>query len=194
MAVTKSWNEPFAGATPRSSPKARIGEVEDRVGQVGRVDQLGVVDEDPDPAGEPDPVAVGRVVLGRDRVEQRVGERLQPPGLVEKGDRARTLGDEDVGRRVVALGVDQQGQFARVAVADVDAEVVVLGELLEQRPDEVGCAPGVDGQPVVRRAGRGGHGQHEPAQGQSRPPAPCCRFPLTKVHASHASPACVKVA
>ena len=55
---------------------------------------------------------------------------------------------------LVALRVDEQGEVGRVVVADVDADAGLLGELLEQRADQLLLAAGVDREPVAvaRRA------------------------------------------
>ena len=70
-----------------------------------------------------------------DQVERRARERREQAALGEVGRRAGALAPEDVGRRAVALLGQQQGELGRVAVADVDRDVLLLGELLEQGAD-----------------------------------------------------------
>ena len=69
---------------------------------------------------------------------------------VEEADRAGALRQEDVGGALVALLVDEQRQLGRVAVADVDVDAGLLGELLEQRADQLLRAAAVD-RPAGRR-------------------------------------------
>ena len=88
MAVTKSWNDAVGGREADLAPEVGPGEVEDRAGQVGLVDQVGVVDERADPAREPDPAPVvgcgrpratrSRTSSGR-RASRSCREEAQPP-------------------------------------------------------------------------------------------------------------------
>ena len=89
------------------------------------------------------------------RCRRRPFESRNPvdPGLWERNTSAG---------RLVALLVDQQREVRRVAVADVDADAGVVGELLEQRLDQLLVAPRVDREAVVARAGaRAERADHE---------------------------------
>ena len=144
IAETKSWNEAFDGATPmrpvHSSPvRSRTLAGSSSSGTISRVEG-----EHPLAPGEADPAAVAGMELLGDELEDVVGERAEQAVLVEVADRAGRLREEDVGRRLVALLLDQQGEVGRVAVAHLDVDAGLLGEAVEDRLDEVLGAPGVD--------------------------------------------------
>ena len=73
-------------------------EIEHRVGKLGFVDDLGVVDEHPLASREPDPAAVAGVEALGDEVEHVVGQRAEQALLIEEPDRTGRLGQEHVGR------------------------------------------------------------------------------------------------
>ena len=81
------------------------------------------------------------------------GSFCKPILGVEEADRARALGEEDVGGRPVAFLVDEQREVGGVAVADVDADAGLVGELLEEREDQLLLATRVDGEPVTATGG-----------------------------------------
>ena len=72
-----------------------------------------------------------------DELEDLVGEGAEQVVLVEVADGAGRLRQEHVGRRVVALLGDQQGEVGRVAVAHLHVDAGLLGEAGEDRLDEV---------------------------------------------------------
>ena len=129
---------PVGGRHRHPALELRVGEVEHRVGQLGLVDEVGVVHEHPHPAGQADPLAVAGLEVGRrpGRARPRPA-RSRQPCLVEEADRAGRLRDEDVDVGLVALGVDRQREVGGVAVADVDLDAGLLAELVEQGPDQV---------------------------------------------------------
>jgi hypothetical protein len=154
--VTKSWNERhLAGVLGR-------GQVEHRVGKLGRVDHLGVVDQRAHATRQADPAAVGGGVALGHALDDLVGQGAQPAGRVEVADRAGALGDEDVSGRAVALLVDEERQVGRVAVADVDAHARLLREVLEEGSDQVLGPAAVDHQPLA--VVRGAPGRREGGQ------------------------------
>ena len=172
MAVTKSWNEPLVGASATWPAYSGVGEVEHRVGQVGagrrgrccrRACARG-------PTARPS-CRRGAVALGH-QVDHVVGQGREPAGGVEEAHRAGALGDEHVGRGAVALFVDEQCEVGRVAVADVDADPRLLGEVLEQRADEVLGAAAVDDEAVAVAAAAGTDRGSQGRQRDKRPDRP----------------------
>ena len=169
MAVTKSWNEALVGATATRPVELGVGQVEDRVGQVGLGDQLGVVDERPHPAGEPDPAAVvgagprpgtrSSTSSGSSPSRPCWSRKPTAPGLWERNTSAGELSPSSL---------DEQGEVGGVAVADVDVDAGLLGELLEQRADEVLGAAGVDGDARRRRCVHAGEPGDEQAPRRRR--------------------------
>jgi hypothetical protein len=130
MAVTKSWKEPLAGAMATLPAKRS-------------------------PVRDADPAAVAVAEAGVDLVEHAGLQLAEVPLAGQEAGRPRALGQEHVGRGPVALLVQQQGQLGRVAVLDVDGDAGLLVELLQQGPDQVLGAPGVDGQGVAVAAAAG---------------------------------------
>ena len=86
-----------------------------------------------------------------DEVEDVVGQRAEQALLIEVADRAGRLGQEHVGRRLVALLGDQQRQIGGVAVADLDVDAGLLGEAIEDRLDQVLRPARVDRDRAARR-------------------------------------------
>ena len=110
-------------------------------------------------------------------VEESCGQRGEPAEAVEVADGAGALGQEDVGRRAVALGLDLEGEVGGRAVADGDVDAGLLGELLEDRLDEGELAAGVDRElvAVAAAAGRGGEGERDAARPEARRAGPAHR-------------------
>ncbi len=128
IADTKSWNDAFEGATPMRPFPLRLDEIEHRVRKFGGVDDLRVVDQHSLATREPDPTAVLGVEALGDEVEDIVGERAEQTLLIEIPDGAGRLGQEHVGRRLVALLPDQQRQIRGVAVPRLDRDPGLLRE------------------------------------------------------------------
>ena len=71
----------------------------------------------------PDPAPVGVAVARRDQLEDVVGQLGEQAGLLDRADRARLLGEEDVGGRVRALLDQGRGEVAGLAEARLDVGV-----------------------------------------------------------------------
>ena len=70
---------------------------------------------------EPPPVVVGVAELLRDLRLERVGaHRLEQPGLLRAPEVREVRGDEQVGRRAVALGAQALEQLGRGAAAELE--------------------------------------------------------------------------
>ena len=60
------------------------------------------------------------------------------------------MGNNDIGGRTAALGLDQEGKLGGVAIAGLDLNPRLGGERIEQRLYEVFAATGVDGDRLGR--------------------------------------------
>ncbi len=100
-------------------------------------DFLAVVDDDPAPPGDGDPVAIGVGETGVDPGHHLVGERLEETFQRHQTKGARVLGKEHVGRGALPLGEDRGRQFGALPVADLQLDPGLLGEPIEQRADQV---------------------------------------------------------
>ena len=133
----------------------RIGEVENRVGNVVLGEFVGVVDDGSGPAGQTDPVVVGGTQCRGDLFDQLVGQRHERVVRRQLAQEARPLGVVDVRRRVVALLLDEQQHLGGVAVADLGVDAGLLFEQIEEWPDEVLSATRVDRHGADVRLGGG---------------------------------------
>ena len=97
-------------------------------------------------------MSVGVAECARHAVEDLGGQLREQPLCLDGSERARVLGEEDVGGRVVALLGDRRGELGAVAVADLDVDAGLLLEPLEQRCDELLLAARVDRQLAVTAA------------------------------------------
>ena len=122
----------------------------------GGVGQVRVVDDDTGAAGDADPlvVALGPEPLV-DRPHQLVGQRGEESGLGEHTDRPDLLGIEHVGGGVLALLEQLGAHLGGVAVADVDLDAGVVGELLDEGRDEFLVAAGVERDGLARHVAGG---------------------------------------
>jgi hypothetical protein len=116
---------------------------------------FGRVHEHTGAARHPDPLPVRSAERRIDLIEHPVGERREPVLPVEEAERPGRLRQEHVGGRVVALGVDLQRDLGRSVVEHLDVDARLVGEPLEQGPDELLVATAVDRErrPVVAAAG-----------------------------------------
>ena len=160
------------------------GQVEDARRQLLLRDDLGVEGEDALASGEADPTAVGGVELLGNEVEDVVAEGAEQAALIEVGDGARRLREEDIGRRLVSLLLDQQGEVGRVAVAHLDVDAGLLGKAVEDRLDEFLGASGVDddGAPGIVAGSDRSHHSKRRRRGDQR-----CRDEF-HVHGRHGRP------
>ena len=151
IAVTKSWKDAFVGRDADPAAVLGLGQVEHRVGQLGLVDELLVVDEHAPPRRDADPAPALALEARVDAREQLGGQLGEQALLGEEADRAGALREEDVGRRAVALLARAAARGRRSRRSGRRSRCPVsLREVLEQRADEVLAAAGVD-----RRARRG---------------------------------------
>ena len=191
IAVTKSWNDAFDGATPMRpfhSGSTRSSTVS---GSSDSSVIVRVVDQHPLASGEPDPTAVAGVEAFGDEVEHVVRKRAEQTLLIEVPDRAGRLRQEHVGGRLVALLVDEQGQVGGVAVAHLDVDAGLLREPVEDRLDQVLRPARVDRHRVttagsVVGAAAGDHSRAD-QEGQREDPNRCAHevkvpSPRRKVH------------
>src|SRR5690606_37208983 len=122
----------------------RIGEVEDRVGEVVLAQPLGVVDDDASPSGGADPATLVVTKPVRHAVELLVRQLDEATLGRESAERASVLAEEDVGGRVVTLLEDLRGHLGGVAVADLHADAGGLLEVGDEGPDQLLVATRVD--------------------------------------------------
>jgi hypothetical protein len=150
-AVTKSWNEALVGAHPMRPDHA--GSVKSRIeaGRSASVELIGVVHDRSSPTRQADPVALRRPERRRHLLEQGLGQRHQRTGRRQLPEEAGALGVVHVGRRVVALLLDEQQHLGGVAVAHLGVDPGRRLELLEQRTDEILAAARVHGHRAVDR-------------------------------------------
>ncbi len=113
-----------------------IGEVEHRGRQVCLVDEFGVVDDHTGSTGEPDPGAVGSREAWIDQADEVGIEGYETVLAGEEAERTGTLRYEDVGRRAVTLGLQQQRKLGGVAVPSFDLDAGGSGEVVEKRRDQ----------------------------------------------------------
>ena len=138
-----------------------VGVVPDRVGQLLFGHGVRVVRDHARAPGRPHPVPF-RVREALVDLGQGLGGELgEQAFLGDRPERARVLGEEDVGRRVLALLGDRRGELGAVAVADVELDAGVLLELLEEILDEALLAARVDGDVAVLAAAGGRREQDE---------------------------------
>ena len=96
----------------------------------------------------PDPRAVGGSEPLVDLLEQPRAQRPESAFTGQVAEGTGALGDEDIGRRPVALGVYEQRQLGRVCVSSLDFDPGRLGEGLQQRLDQLLAATRVDGDRI----------------------------------------------
>jgi hypothetical protein len=98
------------------------------------------------------PVGVAEALVDPpEEVVRKLGEKAF---LLHRAERARVLGEEDVGRARVALLGDRRGELRAVAEAHLDVGARLLLEHLEERLDDLLLAARVDGQgPAVPISG-----------------------------------------
>ena len=105
-------------------------------------------------AGEPDPLSVGRAIGGRDRgVERRRLDRLGDAGIGRLREIADIDREQEVGRAVAALGLNALDQ-ALLGIDHIDLDAGLVGELFQQRVDQIRLPVGVDID-LSRLCGRG---------------------------------------
>ena len=132
------------------APEAFVSQLEHRAGQLGRIDEITVVDDHPYPARNAYPESVDVAEGSRDQGGNLVADGSEPALAGQEPDRARTLGDEDVGRATIAFLVDQKGEIGRLAVANLHVDPGMVDEGLEEGSDQVGGTARVDRYHVVR--------------------------------------------
>ena len=168
IAVTNAWNDAFVGAIPIRP--FHFGSVRSKTesGNLVFGQLVGVVDDHARAARRADPATVRVAELpASTRSRVSVGQLCEL--RVDRAERARVLREEDVGRRVLALLGDRRRELGAVAVAHLDLDPGLLGELLEERRDELFLAAGVDGQRIVG-ASSAARGREPPGRGRRRRP------------------------
>ncbi len=152
---------------------ALVDQVEDGVGQLGGIDEVGVVHQHALATGDPDPPTV--VVTGRrvDEVERRCRELGEV--VVEEAHRPGALRQEDVGldaARCDLLG-DQERQIGGVAVLDLDVDAGLVFEAVDDRLDQAIAATGVQGDAVAVVAATRRCGEDDRGAGDQRGETSC---------------------
>ena len=169
-ALTIAWKSAPVGENEISPAHSRLGEVEDRVGQLGLLDQVGVVDQHRRAGGEAGPQAARRPVLLRDRSERLVVQRREEAGALHARHGRGVLGEEHVGRRCVALLQELGRQLGVAAVAQLDLDAGLLRERRRQLFEQLLVLGVVDDdlRPVVAAADRAERGDHRQGQGGNK--------------------------
>ena len=115
----------------------RLREIEQRGGQLLRLDFRGVVDEHVLAREHADPVAVGRVEARGHRLQRGgVGLREQALAVEQHGFR-RVLGEVHVGRRAVAFRDELRGECRAFARAHLHGDAALCFEVLDELVDDL---------------------------------------------------------
>ena len=154
-AVTNVWKLALVGAQPTRPFQAGSARSRTDAGQIGVGELARVVGEDASATADADPVAV----VGRNRASTRSrrssGSGASRPSAARAPEGTAVLGEEDVGRAVVALLEDRRGELRGARVADLDVDAGRLLEPREDRADELLAATGVDDDLCLRYVGSG---------------------------------------
>ena len=99
------------------------------------------------------PLRIGEALV--DLASVSAGELGEEALGCDRPERAGVLGEEDVGRCVLALLGDGRGQLGAVAVANVELDAGLFFELVEKVLDEALLAARIDGDVAVLAAAGG---------------------------------------
>ena len=170
IAATNERKDPLVGGSS-TLPVQRGSTTSSKLPrQVLVPDLFAVVDDDPAPPGDGDPVALGVGEAGVDPGHHLVGQRLEQPFERHETQGPRVLGQEHVGRGAIPLGEDRGGQFRALPVTDLQLDPGLLGEPIEQRADQVLAPTRVHHEGTVRRPGATSAEETEPRRPQRGSP------------------------
>ena len=100
-------------------------------------DLLRIVDDDPEPAGQPDPAVVGGPKLGRDgTLDFPHVDGAQEFELSRMLKAAGVGGDQDIGGSPVSFGLESIDQFRRAGRKQFDLNAALGLKLIEHRLDQ----------------------------------------------------------
>ena len=152
----------------------RVGQVEDGCRHLVGSELLGVVCDDAGATADSNPCAISGAIVGRHGVDDIVGQCGQEALGGDCTECAGVLSEVHLRGGGVTLLDHLSGEFGRIAVARLDRDSRFLGELSEERADELLTSAGVDDQAVrwfigrtrgARGAGREDGGRGEDAGG-----------------------------
>ena len=166
-ALDRGDDRPEVGLTRSQlelAPVLRAGQIQHRPGHLRGADLARVVDHHAEPAGDTNPVAVGRAVPRRHVGQRRADDLRQQATLIELLQPVRVLREEDVRRRTAALLLDLGGQHRLVVALDPNLDPGPLGERLDQRSRS---------SPRAGRCRASASGLHQPGRRTRASPTSC---------------------